>query len=98
MVSCKYNYVCFARCGIILESNIQKFVVVNAHYPFYSLTCVPRYCSVHDDVQVAQWLKTPDQRLKFGDFNRAMILKYDSKGEEYCQYSTGGRGWRVSSF
>eukprot|EP00531_Pseudo-nitzschia_arenysensis_P014485 CAMPEP_0116135316 /NCGR_PEP_ID=MMETSP0329-20121206/11126_1 /TAXON_ID=697910 /ORGANISM="Pseudo-nitzschia arenysensis, Strain B593" /LENGTH=626 /DNA_ID=CAMNT_0003630109 /DNA_START=178 /DNA_END=2055 /DNA_ORIENTATION=- len=49
---------------------------------------------VHDDVQVAQFLKTPDGRLKFGDFNRATILKYDSKHEVYCQYSTSGRGWR----
>ncbi|KAL7540176.1 hypothetical protein ACHAXR_009931 [Thalassiosira sp. AJA248-18] len=45
---------------------------------------------VHDDVQLCQWLHTPDrQRLKLGDFNRATIMQWDSRKGEYCRFNNG---------
>jgi len=49
---------------------------------------------VHDDLQLAQWLRNDDGRIKLGDFNRAKVLTYDAKKEEYCRYDYGGRAWR----
>lgn len=38
--------------------------------------------SVHDDVQLCQWLRTRDGKLKLGDFNRAEVMDFDrEKGE-----------------
>lgn len=44
---------------------------------------------VHDDVQLCQWLRTKDDKLILGDFNRAEIPKYDADEEEYCMYNNG---------
>lgn len=52
--------------------------------------------SVHDDIQLCQWLKTKDGRLKFGDFNRAEAMEWDGKEEEYCKYYNGGCWGNVS--
>lgn len=44
---------------------------------------------VHDDVQMCQWLRTPDGRLKLGDFNRATIMQWDLVKGEYCKFNNG---------
>jgi len=44
---------------------------------------------VHDDVQLCQWLRTKDGRLKLGDFNRAEVMDYDLKKKQYCRYYNG---------
>lgn len=44
---------------------------------------------VHDDVQLCQWLRTRDGRIKLGDFNRAEVMDYDIKEEKYCRYFNG---------
>jgi len=44
---------------------------------------------VHDDVQLCQWLKTEDGRLKLGDFNRAEVMEWNSKKKHYCNYYNG---------
>jgi len=54
--------------------------------------------SVHDDVQLCQWLRNADGDFKLGDFNRAEIMDYDEDKREYCVYNNG-RGWgNVSNF
>lgn len=45
---------------------------------------------VHDDVQLCQWLRTKDGRIKLGDFNRAEVMEYDLKKKKYCRYINGG--------
>jgi hypothetical protein len=44
---------------------------------------------VHDDVQLIQWLRTPDGKLKLGDFNRVTIMKWDLMNNEYCPFNNG---------
>jgi hypothetical protein len=44
---------------------------------------------VHDDVQMCQWLRTPNGRLKLGDFNRARIMSWDLLKGEYCKFNNG---------
>lgn len=44
---------------------------------------------VHDDVQLCQWLRTHDNRLVLGDFNRAEIMKWNGHKKEYCNYNNG---------
>lgn len=44
---------------------------------------------VHDDVQLCQWLHTPDGRLKLGDFNRATFMTWDQVKGEYCRFNNG---------
>ena len=44
---------------------------------------------VHDDVQLCQWLHTPNGRLKLGDFNRATIMQWDTIKGEYCKFNNG---------
>lgn len=44
---------------------------------------------VHDDVQLIQWLRTPDEKLKLGDFNRVTIMKWDLMNNEYCPFNNG---------
>ena len=44
---------------------------------------------VHDDVQLCQWLHTPDGKLKLGDFNRATIMQWDMVKGEYCKFNNG---------
>ena len=52
---------------------------------------------VHDDIQLAQWLKTPNKTIKFGDFNRMVALPYNSKTGKYCKYRFNSRPWRYRS-
>jgi serine/threonine protein kinase len=51
---------------------------------------------VHDDIQLRQWLRTREGRLKLGDFNRANMLSWDAKKGEYCKYSNGAAFGNVS--
>ncbi|KAL3762560.1 hypothetical protein ACHAW5_007805 [Stephanodiscus triporus] len=44
---------------------------------------------VHDDVQMCQWLRTPDGHLKLGDFNRATIMSWNLLEGEYCKFNNG---------
>eukprot|EP00546_Thalassionema_frauenfeldii_P013696 CAMPEP_0178920390 /NCGR_PEP_ID=MMETSP0786-20121207/14979_1 /TAXON_ID=186022 /ORGANISM="Thalassionema frauenfeldii, Strain CCMP 1798" /LENGTH=503 /DNA_ID=CAMNT_0020594453 /DNA_START=77 /DNA_END=1588 /DNA_ORIENTATION=+ len=44
---------------------------------------------VHDDVQLCQWLRTRDNRLVLGDFNRAEIMKWNADKDEYCNHNNG---------
>ena len=44
---------------------------------------------VHDDIDLGQYLRTSDGRIKLNDFNRAKALLYDSIKEEYCNYYNG---------
>jgi len=41
---------------------------------------------VHDDIQLTQYLLTPDGHLKLNDFNRAEIMLWNEKDQEYCKY------------
>jgi hypothetical protein len=43
---------------------------------------------VHDDVQPCQWLRNSDNKIIFGDFNRAVVMKWSDK-EGYCKYKNG---------
>jgi len=44
---------------------------------------------VHDDVQLCQWMTTPDGTLKLGDFNRATIMTWDEINGSYCKFDNG---------
>eukprot|EP00984_Skeletonema_dohrnii_P034455 scaffold33563_cov137-Skeletonema_dohrnii-CCMP3373.AAC.2 len=44
---------------------------------------------VHDDVQLCQWMTTPDGKLKLGDFNRATIMTWDEINGSYCKFANG---------
>lgn len=44
---------------------------------------------VHGDVQLSQWLRTRDGRVKLGDFNSARSLEWNEQEQRYCDYSTG---------
>lgn len=44
---------------------------------------------VHDDIQLCQWLRTSNEKLVLGDFNRAEIMEWDDKNETYCKYNNG---------
>lgn len=53
---------------------------------------------VHDDIQLSQFLLTSNnQTLKLNDFNRAEIMLYNEKDQDYCRYkNTPGHGdWRA---
>lgn len=52
--------------------------------------------SVHDDVQLCQWLRTKQGTLKLGDFNRAEIMDYNIEKNEYCRYNNGKAYGNVS--
>lgn len=47
---------------------------------------------VHDDIQLAQFLKTPDGILKLNDFNRAEVMLFDEDQSRYCGYKNGKGG------
>jgi len=47
---------------------------------------------VHDDLDLGQYLRTRDGRLKLNDFNRAKPLLYDSVKGEHCKYYNGPIG------
>eukprot|EP00543_Licmophora_paradoxa_P000828 CAMPEP_0202458468 /NCGR_PEP_ID=MMETSP1360-20130828/25669_1 /ASSEMBLY_ACC=CAM_ASM_000848 /TAXON_ID=515479 /ORGANISM="Licmophora paradoxa, Strain CCMP2313" /LENGTH=503 /DNA_ID=CAMNT_0049079031 /DNA_START=636 /DNA_END=2147 /DNA_ORIENTATION=- len=49
----------------------------------------PEGVIVHDDIQVSQFLFTPDGFIKLNDFNRAEIMLYDEEKQEYCRYRNG---------
>eukprot|EP00521_Asterionellopsis_glacialis_P014410 CAMPEP_0195305116 /NCGR_PEP_ID=MMETSP0707-20130614/35702_1 /TAXON_ID=33640 /ORGANISM="Asterionellopsis glacialis, Strain CCMP134" /LENGTH=420 /DNA_ID=CAMNT_0040369143 /DNA_START=307 /DNA_END=1569 /DNA_ORIENTATION=- len=44
---------------------------------------------VHDDVQLCQWLRTRDDKLVLGDFNRAEVMEWNEHKQEYCRYQNG---------
>jgi serine/threonine protein kinase len=41
---------------------------------------------VHDDIQLSQYLLSDDGHLKLNDFNRAEIMLWNGKDQEYCRY------------
>jgi serine/threonine protein kinase len=41
---------------------------------------------VHDDIQLSQYLVSADGSLKLNDFNRAEIMCWNEKDQEYCRY------------
>lgn len=47
---------------------------------------------VHDDIQLCQWLRNDDGKLRLGDFNRARVLAWNEEKQEYCKYENG-RGY-----
>jgi serine/threonine protein kinase len=44
---------------------------------------------VHDDVQLCQWLRNSDDKLKLGDFNRAEVMEWRDTNNTYCTYKNG---------
>lgn len=52
---------------------------------------------VHDDLDLGQYLRTRDGRLKLNDFNRAKPLLYDSVKGEHCKYYNGPIGGKFRS-
>lgn len=52
---------------------------------------------VHDDIQMTQFLFTPDGHLKLNDFNRAEIMLWNEEDNEYCRYRNhpGHGDWRA---
>jgi hypothetical protein len=44
---------------------------------------------VHNDIQLRQWLRTREGRLKLGHFNRAKVLDWNVKKQQYCKFSNG---------
>jgi hypothetical protein len=44
---------------------------------------------VHNDIQLRQWLRTREGRLKLGDFNRAKVLDWNLEKQQYCKFSNG---------
>ena len=51
---------------------------------------------VHDDIQLGQFLLSDDGRIKLNDFNRAEIMLWNEKDEEYCRYRNGEAHGMVS--
>jgi len=51
---------------------------------------------VHDDITLEQFLVDEDGTLKLNDFNRAEIMLWNEKDEEYCRYRNGAGGGFVS--
>lgn len=48
---------------------------------------------VHDDIQLPQFLFSSNGELKLNDFNRAEIMLWNEKDQEYCGYRNDpGRG------
>mmetsp|Transcript_32250 Transcript_32250/g.94946 ORF Transcript_32250/g.94946 Transcript_32250/m.94946 type:complete len:622 (-) Transcript_32250:116-1981(-) len=50
---------------------------------------------VHDDIDLGQYLRTPDGRIKLNDFNRAKIQLWDPTKQEYCKYYNGHIGGKM---
>ena len=44
---------------------------------------------VHNDIQLSQWLRARDEKLKLGDFNVARMLEWDENQQNYCSFSSG---------
>jgi serine/threonine protein kinase len=51
---------------------------------------------VHDDIQLSQFLISPNGQLKLNDFNRAEIMLWNDKDQEYCKYRNHPGGGDVS--
>ena len=45
---------------------------------------MPNFC-----ISVCQWLRTEDDKIKLGDFNRAEIMMYNVEKGKYCKYVNG---------
>ena len=41
---------------------------------------------VHDDIQLSQFLLSESGKLKLNDFNRAEIMLWNERDQEYCKY------------
>ena len=52
---------------------------------------------IHDDIQLPQFLLSPNGGLKLNDFNRAEIMLWNEKDAEYCRYKNGHGHGDVSS-
>ena len=50
---------------------------------------------VHDDIDLGQYLRTPDGRIKLNDFNRAKIQLWDPVQKKYCKYYNGYIGGKM---
>ena len=51
---------------------------------------------VHDDIQLSQFLFSSSGQLKLNDFNRAEIMLWNEKDNEYCKYRNHPGGGDVS--
>ena len=60
-------------------------------------TCLSILSSYFSDIQLCQWLRNDQGKLKLGDFNRARVLAWNDEKQEYCTYSTGKCYGNVSS-
>lgn len=52
---------------------------------------------VHDDIQLSQYLLSPGGTLRLNDFNRAEIMLFNEKDQEYCRYRNNPGNGDVSS-
>jgi len=50
---------------------------------------------VHDDIDLGQYLRTTDGRIKLNDFNRAKIQLWDPIQKKYCKYYNGHIGGKM---
>lgn len=50
---------------------------------------------VHDDIDLGQYLRTPDGQIKLNDFNRAKIQLWDPVKNSYCKYYNGHIGGKM---
>jgi serine/threonine protein kinase len=53
---------------------------------------------VHDDIQLSQFLLSKTEKLKLNDFNRAEIMLWNEKDQEYCKYRNSPGWGDVSSY
>lgn len=44
---------------------------------------------VHGDIQLCQYLINRDGQLKLNDFNRAEVMLWDTKKQDYCRFRSG---------
>lgn len=73
-----------------LEFSLQMFESVSLLHAY------PGGVMVHDDIQLTQFLLV-DGRLKLNDFNRAEIMLFNEKDQEYCRYRNDPGHGDVSS-
>eukprot|EP00566_Odontella_aurita_P005962 CAMPEP_0113579424 /NCGR_PEP_ID=MMETSP0015_2-20120614/30060_1 /TAXON_ID=2838 /ORGANISM="Odontella" /LENGTH=579 /DNA_ID=CAMNT_0000483401 /DNA_START=188 /DNA_END=1927 /DNA_ORIENTATION=+ /assembly_acc=CAM_ASM_000160 len=52
---------------------------------------------VHDDIDLGQFLRTPEGKVKLNDFNRAKPMLWDPVEQKYCKYNNGGIGGKMRS-
>ena len=53
---------------------------------------------VHDDIYLSQFLLSETEKVKLNDFNRAEIMLWNEKDQEYCKYRNDPGGGKVSTF